>query len=97
MGKIREWLEEKYYRIEDWFVKLMLRFRGAKLTPKGDCLYRYCKKIMNGELKEEEYIQSYEDEMEIVREALEEECHVEFTREEVAESLCRLFGVMEDI
>lgn len=49
----------------DWKInrKLNRLSKSTFITPSGLCLKKYCERILNGTLKEEDKIQAYEDDI----------------------------------
>ena len=79
--------------VEATALKIEFRITGRTLSPKGECAYRYYQRIVNGEWREQDYIEEYESSLAKAMEALAKEgCIV--NREEAAEDFCRIMELM---
>lgn len=66
-----------------------IKYRNAKLTPKGECFKKYCEKIYNNSLDSQ--IEAYEDFIWHIRDIVIEECNLLLTREETVELILKSY------
>lgn len=67
--------------IKDWFYKHVFK---RELTPKGECFFNYVKNLQNGS---DDMIEAYEEDIEMIRNLMEEESGLEFSKKDVLDLL----------
>ena len=72
-----------------WLWNKYIVYRGAELTPKGECFKKYCEQIVDDTLNN--YIGSYEDFIYYIQELLTVDHNLVLNRKETAEFIINTY------
>lgn len=70
------------------------KLKGQGITPKGECLYNYCRRVRDGQWGEKDYIAEYEGFIDALHDELMEETGIDRSRENIADCI---MAIMNDI